>query len=392
MHKGEHVTNNARFAGLIGTLALAACGADVPGAATAREYHAARVAEIGGGEGQGALTDVFGVAVSPEQHVFLSEPPLARVVEFDRGGQFSRVVGGRGRGPGEFQVPGGLFWRGDSLAVADFTSGISIFAPDGAFQDRISFIVNVPGTPFGGRPVVPLADGSISVVVPSASDGTDPGREMWLKASRSGAVLDTLAMLPMRGRTFSFRANGRTQMGTHPLAWAPMLAVPPSGEYFVIVERSPATTPEVGSFRVLRVNLEGDTVASKQIEYVPAPVPDDVVDSIVHGMAGRMAERFGMSPSALAGEIKDQLEWPAYEPPVSNMLVGGDGSVWLERERLGRGSVQWDILDERFTEVGRVPLLPTIDPKVVSRDALWAVQKDSLDVPHLFRFEVAEGG
>ncbi len=51
------------------------------------------------------------------------------------------------------------------LLFADFTSGISLFAPDGSFEERISFVVNVPGTPFGGRPGLPLADGSIGVVV-----------------------------------------------------------------------------------------------------------------------------------------------------------------------------------------------------------------------------------
>ena len=80
------------------------------------------------------------------------------------------------------------------------------------------------------------------------------------------------------------------------------------------------------------------------------------MDSIVRGMAGRMAERFGTSPAALAGEIKDQLEWPAYEPPVAAVLVGDDGSVWLERERSDSDSVRWDILDESFAQVGQVSL------------------------------------
>ena len=339
--------NNARLLSLISGLALAGCAADVPKPTTTGDAGLTRVAEIGGGEGPGALTDVFGVAVSPEQHVFLSEPPLARVVEFDQEGKFVREVGGRGRGPGEFQVPGGLFWRGDSLTVADFTSGISFFGPDGTFTDRISFVVNVPGTPFGGRPVLPLADGSVGVVVPPASNGADLGTELWLKTSRTGQLEDTLALLPMRGRSFSFRANGRTQMGAHPLAWAPILAVPPSADYFVIVERSPATTREAASFRVLRVDLEGDIVASKQMQYRPVPVTEEMVDSIVGGMAERMAERFGMSSAALAEEIKGQLEWPDYVPPVMNMMVGGDGSVWLERSRSGI-SAQWDILDREL--------------------------------------------
>jgi hypothetical protein len=381
----------ARNAGLIIALALAGCGVDTPDLPATSDYHATQVAEIGGGDGEGALTDVFGVAVSPEQHVFLSEPPLARVVEFDQEGQFIRVVGGRGRGPGEFQVPGGLFWRGDSLAVTDFTSGISLFAPDGSFLERISFVVNVPGTPFGGRPVLPLADGSIGVVVPPETSETDPGDETWMKASRTGAVLDTLALLSMRGRTFSFRAKGRGQMGTHPLAWAPIIAVPPSGESFVIVERSPATTSTGSRFRVLRMNLDGDTIASAQIAYVPVPVSDAMVDSIVRGMAGRMAERFGMSPSALAGEIKDQLDWPPYVPPVSTVLVGDDGSVWIERKPWKDGSARWEILDESFAEVGAVALPVDLEPKVVSRGELWAVQKDSLDVPHLLRFGIHKG-
>lgn len=381
----------ARNVSLIIALALAGCSADSSDVPASSDYHATLVAEIGGGEGPGALTDVFGVAVSSEQHVFLSEPPLARVVEFDQQGQFIRVVGGRGRGPGEFQVPGGLFWRGDSLAVADFTSGISLFAPDGSFQKRISFVVNVPGTPFGGRPVLPLADGSIGVVVPPETTESDPGDELWLKASRTGAVLDTLAVLSTQGRTFSFRVKGRRQMGTHPLAWAPIIAVPPSGESFVVVERGPATTSAEGSFRVLRVNLHGDTIASKQIAYVPVPVSGAMVDSIVGGMAGRMAERFGMSPSALAGEIKDQLGWPPYVPPVSTVLAGDDGSVWIERRRSENGSVQWEILDERFAEVGAVALPSNLEPKIVSREALWAVRKDSLDVPHLLRFRIQKG-
>jgi len=180
-------------------------------------------------------------------------------------------------------------------------------------------------------------------------------------------------------------------MGTHPLAWAPIIAVPPSLEAFVIVERGPATTSTGGSFRVLRVNLDGDTIASNQIVYVPVPVSDAMVDSIVGGMAGRMAGRFDMSPSALAGEIKDQLDWPLYVPPVSTVLVGDDGSVWIERRPSENGSVKWEILDESFAVLGAVALPSNLEPKVVSRGELWAVQKDSLDVPHLLRFEIHKG-
>ena len=103
---------------LSGAVLWAACGTEAPAPGVTHEFSVVQVAEIGGGEGEGALSQVYGVTVSAGERVYVSEPQFARVVEFDRDGAFVRVVGGRGRGPGEFQVPGSMFWLGDSLAVA----------------------------------------------------------------------------------------------------------------------------------------------------------------------------------------------------------------------------------------------------------------------------------
>lgn len=379
---------------VFGLLVSFACSSDAPKPTpVALRYHANQVGEIGGGDGEGSLSDVFGVAIAADGRAYISEPPFARVVEFDKDGAYIGAIGHRGKGPGEFQVPGALFWRGDSLAVSDFASGISLFDSAGNFQQRISFILDVPGTAFGGRPMLPLADGSVGVVADPRASGRDADQsapELWLKTSRSGTVSDTLALLSLRGRTFSFEAHGHTQQGTHPLAWSPLIAVPPSATSFVIVDRPPASNPDSASFWVYRVNLRGDTVATRSIAYVPQPVTHEMVDSIVNDMAGRMARRFSMTPAALADVIRDQLKWPSYTPPVSALLLGSDGSVWIERETVGMSQVRWDILGRDLASLGQIQLPKDLEPKVVSRSALWAVKKDSLDVPHVLHFDVVK--
>lgn len=373
------------------SLLLAACGSDRPGGPAAVEYQAVRIAEIGDDDGEGALSAVFGLAVAPDGRLYLSEPGFGRVVTFGPDGAFEKVLGGRGDGPGEFSVPGALFWRGDSLAVSDFQRGISLFAPGDRFVERISFTVNVAGTPFGGRPILALADGTVGVVVPEARGATGTGQapeEIWLKASRTGSVLDTLVRLPTEGRSYAFEVRGRQQTGSHPLAWAPLIATPPSVTSFVVVEREPASTPAPDTFRVLRLNLDGDTVARRVFDFMPRRVPDEVIDSMAAAIADGMAQRLGLTPASLTELISEQVEWPQYEPPVSGVLVGRDRTVWLQRERLGLDPVRWNILDEDFEPIGQVELAKSLELKAVARDRLWAIELDSLDVPHVVRFEV----
>jgi hypothetical protein len=81
------------------------------------------------------------IAVDHQQSlVYIADSGNHRVVVFDLNGNFVRIIGQKGQGPGEFNNPTGLCVDGNSrLAVADYRNNrIQIFAPQGKFLNNIN--------------------------------------------------------------------------------------------------------------------------------------------------------------------------------------------------------------------------------------------------------------
>jgi hypothetical protein len=389
----EDVMAVGRLGILVLVGALSGCVSDGTDGEGLPEWVVSRSTTFGAEEGDGALSSVWGVAVSEAGHVFLSEPQFGRVVEFNPDGAFSHVVGSRGAGPGEFQAPGALSWRGDSLAVTDFQRGIHLFSPDGAFARLISFNINDGSSPFGVRPIFPLADGSVAALAPPGSSEITGGavtHETWLKASRDGAITDSLAVLSQEGRLFSVRYQEAGRSGPHPLSWAPLLAAPPTGTSLIIVDRPPASDGGAATYHVLRVALDGDTLSAATLQYQPTPLSVQQIDSIALAMAQGWAESMNAPVPAVAAAITDQIQWPAYQPPVTVVIAGSDGSIWLRREVVGASSARWEVLDEDLSPMGWVALPLELELKVVARDRVYGVELDDFDVPRVVRFNVGE--
>lgn len=350
-----------------------------------------RSTTFGDDGGEGALSGIFSVAVSGDGHVYLSEPQFARVVEFNPDGTFSRVVGGRGSGPGEFAVPGGLWWRGDSLAVSDFRRGIHLFSPRGEFADLIYFHINDGSSAFGLRPIFPLADGSMAAFAPAGNSEIASGaviQQTWVKVSRDGAIMDTLAVVGLEGSLYSMRYGERPLSGAHPLSWAPILRAPPSGTSFVLVNRPVATGGDVATYQVFRLGLDGDTLNAVSLEYEPVPLQPQQIDSLALEMAQGRAETMNATVPSLASAIADQIQWPDYQPPVTEVVCGSDGTVWLRREAVGVELARWEILDENLKLIGRVDLPLGLEVEVVAREWVYGVELDEIDVPSVVRFDV----
>ena len=375
-----------------GILLLTGCGPEDAGQHPAAPHLAiTETTSFGSEEGEGALSAVFGVAESHDGRVFISEPQFSRVVEFGSDGSFVGILGRAGDGPGEFRFPGWLSWRGDTLGVLEFQRGISLFSPDGTFHDRISFQLPDPFSSFPVRPLFLLDDGSVAAlapVSPNAAIASGATRESWLKTSRDGTVLDTLAVISLRGRDYSIRHRGDARSGPHPLAWGSIVAAPPSGTSLVIAGRVPATNALAATYRVLRIGLEGDTTIQADVRYLPARVPQAAKDSIAEAIAESWSRRAEASISTLAAAVREQIDWPEYQPPITAVLAGSDGSIWVRREILGLTVVRWDILDEGLRHVGWVGLPPTLEVALVALDHFYGIELDEFDVPTVVRFDV----
>ena len=189
-------------------------------------------------------------------------------------------------------------------------------------------------------------------------------------------------------REITFPSEDPRSTGGHPLAWSPLLAVPPNGASLVVLDRPVATEPGYATYRVLRLGLDGDTLMAASRPYTPIAIGAAQIDSIARATAEGWAELMGATAPALAAEIVDQVDWPSYLPPVTEILAGSDGSVWVRRETMGAPMARWEVLAEDLTPIGRLDLPLDRELKVVARDHFYAVELDDFDVPTVVRYEV----
>jgi len=342
----------------------------------------------------GVLVGPFDVEVSSDGFVYVSQPQLAEVTVFAPTGAYSHTVGRRGRGPGEFQNPGAVRFLADTLTVLEFGTGISLLSPDGEYYDRVSFMLDAPpGRPFPMAPIALLADGNVGCFSPLSpstvllSEGIDS--QFWIKATRDGVVLDTLISQPVDGAYALVEVPGARKLTlNHPLAWNDLNAVPPDGSQFVAVDRSSGFDSPQPVFRVYRIDLAGDTTHAREFRYPPVPLTSEEKVRISEGIAQRQAEGSNMSVARLAEIVEDEIRWPPHLPPVSRVVVGADGAIWLQREPVPGDSVRWDILAPNLEPRGHVFLPTSFDVKRVSGESVWGVQTDEMDVPSILRIDL----
>lgn len=349
-------------------------------------------ATYGASGGPGALSSVFDVDVDRQGNVFVSEPEFGQVMVFAADGQPLVPIGRRGEGPGEFQFPGNLSWLGDTLAVLDFQRGIQLMGTEGEYFDRISFRIEGEGERFAAVPMFPLADGSIVSFSPALAGEVVQGRrtvQTWLKVSRHGVILDTLAHLRLPGTFYSLDVPGdHTRTGAHPLAFSEMIAVPPDGSSLVLVDQF--ESPDGGvEYSLVRVDLDGDTLHRRAIRVEPRTVTASASDSISLSMATRWSRGDEQAANRMAGFVRERLPWPTHHPPVAAVLAGSDGVVWVRRSLERDDLAQWTIFDRELTPVGDVYLPRGVELKTVSLDTAYGVVLDELDVPWVVRYRVS---
>ena len=138
-----------------------------------------------------ALTDPTDVVTDPENgdvyvaesHTNVNDPNLiGRISVFDRDGNFLRVIGNSGTGPGEFRTPHAVeFDSQGRLIVADrHNHRIQILTKDGRFIREYAEFGRVSGLAIDSNDVIYAADSE-------SSERRHPG---WLRGIRIGSLRD----------------------------------------------------------------------------------------------------------------------------------------------------------------------------------------------------------
>ena len=390
---GRKVAGNVRrWAGLVWALAVVGCGPTDSVSRTERwtvelDLRIGAVDDPVYGLGQ-----VIGVAVGPGGEILLAEWREGAVRVFDSEGRYLRRIGRSGSGPGESSQAAAPTFRGDTLFVADvFQRRTHRFTLEGELLETIvpaaKPLSDVLGAPGAG---VPLADGTLLARPPIRSDliGSVVREEPAVRMTRSGAILDTILMLPRTNGSLTVRYADGAYSTRAPITDEALFGVNSDGGAVVLVTRTVATSGTASTFRVTKLSIGRDTLFSREYAYQPVPLPGAFGDSIVKELAGRIASSGRVTIAQAEEATRRAIFLPRYRPPVSDLLMGRDGTMWLRREEGDGPVVEWNVLDEGGQRIADVALPRLVRVYAADRDHVWVVMKDELEVDYVVRYRV----
>lgn len=328
------------------------------------------------------------VASDSEVFVLPAETPEIRV--FDMQGRHRRTIGRRGSGPGEFDAVTAIGLFGDTLWTLDSNlRRVTRFSSSGELLTTSRLASMSPEVGSHGKfyffyPMAMLKDGSPVGFGGTTGRALAAGEVVALPLLRlpSGTVAaDTIGWVPIGNEHLILRSSKGIMYRAQPFADAPLTAYDPWNGRVLVVERYTARAAGDAAVRVTSLGMHGDTLWSTTLPYTARRLDARVVDSVRAHLTRVLAPRFP------AGEIDRQLFVPSFRTPVTDMLAGADGSVWIG----------WDTPERatRFTVLaadGRVSF--AVDgPQGIhlvwaDGGVAWGQVFDADDVPSLVRFRI----
>jgi hypothetical protein len=348
-----------------------------------------------------AFGTVAALQTDPEGRILSLHRQEGIVLRWTPDGEPAGMIGRQGEGPGEFSSPSTMGWTGDSLWVHDLGNHrVSFFDGEGTFLGNLTPRVDISAGPAGEgyppRPAALLGDGTIHAMTPAFSREVVQGTLTHIAHVRmdaEGGVLDTLALVPVGRESVLgvLREDGGT-FGGQPFGDATMAVRVRSGEGLLILDRR-ALESQDPAFRLTRIGLSGDTLFSRSYPYAPVPLPRDTVRAAIQQTAETLHEftspRTGGSIAQWRGWVEEAIYVPAHFTPVSRVVAGGDGTIWLElNPPPGPEQADWLVLDGEGEPLGRVRLPAGLRVLAADRQALLGVERDELDVEYIVRYRV----
>jgi hypothetical protein len=275
-------------------------------------------------------------------------------------------------------------WVGDTLWVNDFDNvRTTMISPDRKLIRDFQWAHLVTaangdtvGTPdlAGILPMAIYADGSMMASIRTRNESRptwyplEADRKPFLRVTRNAILQRVLAYYS--ARECGVRVD-RRQVRI-PFCQGAIYDIAPSGSDIAILDQSNPTTP-TAKYRLTLVSSRGDTIYSKALTSpaiaISKHLADSTIEARIHPASGQPL------PEPLASTLKS-VKIAAYEVPVTIVIAGGDGTVWL-RMQPDATTAPWEIFDPHGALVGTLTLPRIMRPVVVSRTTFWGIDTDS---------------
>lgn len=344
------------------------------------------------------LSQVSRLVVAPDNSLYLTDWSIPAILHLEPSGQFRRVIGRQGSGPGEFTQ---IFCIGlvrDSLWAMDIREvRVTLFPPAGAGVQTVPFGARLaratgPGQySVRGSPTSMLADGTMLVEEPPP-DMRRPTHGLLLRVDRTLRVLDTVAELTAEHNAMTFEWQDGGSMVPQPFTDSPTYGVSADGSVLVLVNRQVATDAQNAQIKVVALRNGKETLFSRTINYAPHQLTRRAVDSVAVYLAKGPG---GNTPWPLtADSVRRKLFKPEFMTPVTDVRVGRDGTVWL-KVQFADGPANADEylqLSPKGLPLRRVQTPRGFKLLEADHRTVWGTLTDSMDVPVVQRYGIDQAG
>lgn len=294
------------------------------------------------------LSPVGWLAVSTKGILALSQPDDGTLLFYGATGRRLGAFGRRGEGPGEFRYPVRGGWVGDTLWVADGAlRRITLVGPDRRLLRSIPLPGSVVGTSRSIERLLGLLPSDTLLAGTAAPGGPGPNRIRGVEAlDRQGRSLRHLATIPAAcAKTFALPGGGSGGVAI-PYCTAPLEAVAEDGRRVAtLIADNFAAGPVPVTLTV--IGIRGDTLLSHRMSVPGIPLTARTQDSV------RKQIMAGLRPEAAA--VMRTLAFPRWIPPVAQLVLADDGTIWLGMSSL-TDVREWRVLDTKGRLVRRLTL------------------------------------
>lgn len=288
------------------------------------------------------------------------------------------AAGREGEGPGEFLRLGSVGWAADSVWVYDNRQGrYSVFGPERSFQ-RVQRVELRPSWAPHGLSIRHVYPGdTLLVTTGNAALGSTERR--YALATSDGTLVREIAAHEEGRHMVTIGepdAPVRGQVGA-PFRASVVSDVSADGSRLAIA-RPFMEEPIAGAVAVTVLDPQGDTVFAHAAETELVEVDREAQERILQ--SGE--RRFPGSAEQLRAQ-----GLPRHYPPIEAVLVGRDGSTWLQMRSTEEGK-PYRVRAPDGTPVGTLVIPEEHRVLEAELDEVWILEEDELDVESIARYRV----
>jgi hypothetical protein len=314
---------------------------------------------IGADTSEGSLTTPTRLTVGPRGEVVVFDDATRYIYRYNRSGELARATAA----PYGCRSIAALGFLGDTLwMAAPELESVLLYAPGAA--THWSHVLFFDPLEDGLRQGVPAAmlSGGLAVTqgelaLTSRTSTVNFASPIVLLNRQRGTAAIVAAPRNRVGRplTVGVRTPVRPDMPNggvslmltaQPFQANAVWAGRPDGGGFALVDAPIAETDRASAYVVETFDGDGKRVASRSYAYQPVPVTDSMAENVIR----RFVDRLGPAAEQSA---RDQLVVPKFKPAVRNILMGRDGSTWVQRDRAA-GGTSWDVIDPRGNRIAQL--------------------------------------